>query len=177
MASDEYGYFSPIRIRPEAHADREAIRRVNELAFAGPSEADLIDALRGSEAWVPELSLVADDDTGIVGHVLFSLVQLDSGPQLLSLGPMAVAPDRQRGGVGTALIQDGLERARRTKYPLVVVLGHPEYYPRFGFRMARSLGIGTPYEAPDEAWMALPLPAYERDLQGTVQYPPAWGSV
>ena len=167
----------PVLIRSEAHGDREAIRRVNELAFAGPSEADLVDALRGSGAWVPELSLVADDGTGIVGHALFSLVRLDSGTELLSLGPMAVAPDRQRGGVGTALIQDGLERARRTKYPLVVVLGHPEYYPRFGFQMARSLGIGTPFEAPDEAWMALPLPAYEKGLRGTVQYPPAWGSV
>jgi putative acetyltransferase len=157
--------------------DRQAIRRVNELAFAGPTEADIVDALRDSDAWLPELSLVAEDDTGIVGHALFSLVRLDSGPELLSLGPMAVLPDRQRAGVGAALVRRGLERARGTEYPLVVVLGHPEYYPRFGFRPASRYGIETRHEAPDEAWMALPLPAYDERVRGTVLYPPAWERV
>lgn len=157
--------------------DRDAIRRVNELAFAGSIEADIVDALRDSEAWLPDLSLVAEDDTWIVGHALFSVVRLDSGLQLLSLGPMAVLPDRQRAGVGTAMVRHGLERARGTQYPLVVVLGHPDYYPRFGFRPARPYGIETPYEAPDEAWMALPLPAYDERARGTVLYPSAWGRV
>jgi putative acetyltransferase len=167
----------PIIVRSELPGDRDAIRRVNELAFEGPIEADIVDALRGSEAWLPELSLVAEDDTGIVGHVLFSVVQLDNGTSLLSLGPMAVLPDRQRTGVGTTLIRRGLEHARGMGYPLVVVLGHPDYYPRFGFRPARRYGIDTPYDAPDEAWMALPLPAYDERLRGTVLYPSAWGSV
>jgi putative acetyltransferase len=166
-----------ITLRSELFRDREAIRRVNELAFAGPTEADIVDALRESDAWLPELSLVAEDDTGIVGHALLSLVRLDDGPELLSLGPMAVLPDRQRGGVGTALVRRGLEHARVTEYPLVVVLGHPEYYPRFGFRPARRYGIETPYEAPDEAWMALPLPAYDPRIRGTVLYPSAWRRV
>jgi putative acetyltransferase len=166
-----------ITVRPELSRDRQAIRRVNELAFAGPTEADIVDALRDSDAWLPELSLVAEDDTGIVGHALFSLVRLDSGPELLSLGPMAVLPGRQRAGVGTGLVRRGLERARGTEYPLVVVLGHPDYYPRFGFRPASRYGIETRHEAPDEAWMALPLPAYDERVRGTVLYPPAWERV
>jgi putative acetyltransferase len=164
-------------VRTELRGDQHAIRRVNELAFGQPNEAALVDALRDSEAWLPELSLVAEDDSGIVGHALFSLVDLDSGPELLSLGPMAVLPERQRAGVGTAMAREGLERARATEFPLVVVIGHPEYYPRFGFRPARRYGIETPYDAPDEAWMALPLPAYEKQIRGTVRYPPAWAGV
>ncbi len=95
--------------------------------------------------------------------------------ELLSLGPMAVVGSSQRAGAGTALVQHGLQRARRTRYPLVVVLGHPDYYPRFGFEPARRYGIESPYPAPDQAWMALALPAYDADIQGTVRYPPAWG--
>ena len=166
-----------IAVRPELPGDRDAIRRVNELAFGQPSEADLVDALRGSEAWLPELSVVAENESGIVGHALFSVVNLDTGPELLSLGPMAVLPDRQRAGVGTRLVRWGLERARDTDYPLVVVVGHPDYYPRFGFRHARRYGIETPYDAPDEAWLALPLPAYDDRVRGTVRYPPAWARV
>jgi putative acetyltransferase len=166
-----------IAVRPERPGDEDAIRRVNELAFEGPVEADLVDALRGSEAWLPELSLVAEDESGIAGHVLFSVVTLDSGPELLSLGPMAVAPERQRAGIGTALVEQGLAGARATGYPLVVVLGHPGYYPRFGFLPARPQGIETPYDAPDDAWMALPLPSYEEGVKGKVRYPPAWEGV
>jgi putative acetyltransferase len=166
-----------IIVRPELPGDRDAIRRVNELAFEGSVEADIVDALRDSDAWLASLSLVAEDGTGIVGHALFSLVRLDSGPELLSLGPMAVLPERQRMGVGSALVRRGVRHARGTEYPLVVVLGHPDYYPRFGFRPARQYEIETPYDAPDEAWMALRLPAYDDRVRGTVLYPPAWDSV
>jgi putative acetyltransferase len=166
-----------ISIRPEPPGDGDAVRRVNEFAFEGSTEADIVDALRGSDAWLPDLSLVAEDGAEIVGHALFSLVRLDTGPELLSLGPMAVLPDRQRAGIGSALVRRGLERARGTRYPLAVVLGHPDYYPRFGFRPARRYGIETPYEAPDEAWLALPLPAYDEQVRGMVLYPPAWESV
>ena len=164
-------------VRAEAPGDEDAIRRLNELAFEGQTEADLIDALRGSEAWLPEFSLVADDGAGVVGHVLFSVVGLDSGPEVLSLGPMAVMPERQREGIGSALIRQGLALAQSTRYPLVVVLGHPAYYPRFGFEPARGYGIETPYEVPDEAWMALPLPRYDERVRGTVVYPAAWSGV
>jgi putative acetyltransferase len=164
-----------VATRPEQSGDEAAIRRVNEIAFERADEADLVDALRGSEAWLSEFSIVAEDDSGIVGHALFSLVELDGGVELLSLGPMAVVLDRRRSGVGTALVRDGLERARQTSYPLVVVVGHPDYYSRFGFEPARRFGVDTPYDVPDEAWMALRLPAYgEQKACGTVRYPPAW---
>jgi putative acetyltransferase len=166
-----------ISVRSELPSDRDAVRRVNELAFEGSTEADIVDALRGTEAWLPNLSLVAEADAVILGHALFSLVRLDSGPELLSLGPMAVLPDHQRAGVGSALVLQGLERARSTEYPLVVVLGHPDYYPRFGFRPARPYGIETPYDAPDEAWLVLALPAYDEHVRGIVLYPSAWESV
>ena len=167
---------SPMVItRAEQSGDEAAIRRVNQIAFDRPEEANLVDALRGSEAWLSELSLVAEDDSGIVGHALFSVVDLNGGVELLSLGPMAVVSHRQRTGVGKALVMHGRERARQTTYPLVVVLGHPGYYPRFGFEPARRLGVDTPYDVPDEAWMALRLPAYdEKRPRGTVRYPPAW---
>jgi putative acetyltransferase len=163
-----------IYIQAERPEDRPAIRRVTEVAFGRPGEADLVDALRSSDAWLPEFSLVAEEESGIVGHALFSLVELDTGSSLLSLAPMAVLPDRQRAGIGSSLIEHGLGRAQRTDYPLVVVLGHPAYYPRFGFESARGLGIETPYDAPDEAWLALPLPAYDEGVRGTVRYPAAF---
>jgi putative acetyltransferase len=166
-----------IAVRSELPGDEPAIRRVNERAFDQPTEADIVDALRGSDAWLPALSIVAADESGIVGHALFSRIHLDTGPALLSLGPMAVLPDRQRAGVGTGLVRWGLERARATEYPLVVVIGHPDYYPRFGFRRARQYGIETHYDAPDDAWLALPLPAYDGRIRGTVRYPPAWENV
>jgi putative acetyltransferase len=165
-------------IRPEAPGDEAAIRRVNELAFDGGGEAGLVDALRGTAAWVPGLSLVAEDGGEVAGHVLFSVVALDTGPELLSLGPMAMLPERQREGIGTRLVQRGVELARDTSHPLVVVLGHPAFYPRFGFEPARPLGIETPYPGiPDEAWMALTLPAHTDGLSGTVRYPPSWDAV
>ncbi len=163
-------------VRAEQPGDADAIRQVLELAFEGSVEADLVDLLRSSDAWLPSLSLVAEADSEIVGHILFSLVEVDGTP-VLSLGPMGVTPGQQRSGVGTALVEHGLELARQSEHPLVVVLGHPEYYPRFGFTPARELEIGTPYEAPDEAWMALALPNYDGRLKGTVSYPPAWDAV
>lgn len=166
-----------IAIRAERAEDVPAIRRVNEVAFGRSDEADLVDALRGSDAWLPEFSLVAEEESGIVGHALFSLVQLDTGSSLLSLAPMAVLSDRQRAGIGSSLIRHGLGRAQETDYPLVVVLGHPAYYPRFGFQSARGLGIETPYDAPEEAWLALPLPAYDEGVRGTVRYPAAFEAV
>lgn len=166
-----------IDVRAERAEDRAAIHRVNELAFERAAEADLVDALRESEAWLPDLSLVAEVDGEVVGHALISLVRLDTGPQLLSLAPMAVLPGHQREGVGSALVREGLERARATDYPLVAVLGHPGYYPRFGFEPARGFGISTPYDAPDEAWMVLALPSYEPSVRGTIVYPPAFEEV
>lgn len=136
-----------------------------------------MDALREEEAHLPELCLVASDDQGIVGHIFFSRARLDGGPEVLALAPMAVLPERQRGGAGSALVVESLRRAAETPFPLVIVLGHPAYYPRFGFEPATPLGIEAPFEVPAEAWMAYPLPAYSPAVRGTVVYADAFSSV
>lgn len=165
-----------MEIRAEIPADYDAIRQLTLQAFDETVEADIVDGLRGTNAWLPDLSIVAEDETGVVGHLLLSVVVLDTGAELLSLGPMCVSPARQRSGIGTALVHHALALAKVGPYPLVVVLGHTGYYRRFGFESARRMGIETPYETPDEAWMALRLPRYRDGLQGLVVYPPVWGA-
>jgi putative acetyltransferase len=166
-----------VQVRSERVGDHDAIGRVNELAFDQPAEADLVDELRGSDAWLPELSLVAERDGEVVGHALFTIAALDSGAEILSLAPMSVLPEHQRSGIGAAMVREGLERARATSYPLVAVLGHAEYYPRVGFEPASAYGITTPYDVPDEVWMVLLLPGYDPSIRGEIVYPPAFGSV
>jgi putative acetyltransferase len=166
-----------IEVRGERPEDRMAIHEVHERAFGRPQEADLVDALRGTEAFLPELSLVAWDDARIVGHILFSRALLETGAPVLALAPLAVLPDRQRGGIGGQLIEAGLERAKATDFPLVIVLGHPEYYPRFGFTPATRDGIVAPFPVPDEAWMAQPLPGYQPTARGRVSYPAAFSDL
>jgi putative acetyltransferase len=165
-------------VRPERDDDRAAIHRVNASAFQTEAEASLVDALRGTDAWVDGLSLVAEEGGEPVGHLLLSRVALESGAPLLALGPMAVVPERQRAGVGSALVEAGISAARETDYALIVVVGHPEYYPRFGFGPARAHGLECPWPVPDEAWMALPLlAAAEGGEGGLVVYPPPWSAV
>jgi putative acetyltransferase len=167
-----------VAIRPERPADHDAVRDLLGRAFGpGSGEAGLVDALRAAGAHVPELCLVAADGGEIVGHVFFSRARLASGDEVLALAPMAVRPDRQRGGIGSRLVTESLERAAATEYPLVVVLGHPGYYPRFGFERADGLGVRAPWEVPPEAWMALRLPAHRPAARGLVTYPAAFDAV
>lgn len=161
-------------VSPEAPRDATAIRDVHLGAFApARTEADLVDALRAGDAYVPELCLVALHGDTVAGHIAFSRALLDSGHPVLALAPVGVLPERQRDGAGSALIREGLRRAARTEFGLVVVLGHAAYYPRFGFEPAGDLGIVAPFPVPPEAWMAHRLPAYEPQMRGTVAYPPA----
>jgi putative acetyltransferase len=174
-----------LTIRPETPNDVAAIHEVNSLAFGRQEEADLVDALRGSEAWVPALSLVAVRETPggevVVGHALFCRIQIegDGGEvEALSLGPVAVRPENQHAGVGGLLIRAGLEHAEELGFRAVVVLGHPEYYPRFGFLPATQFGLTVPYDAPEEAVMAMRLrPDGLVGISGRVRYPPAFDSV
>ena len=162
-------------IRAERAGDADAARRLHEDAFApSPTEASLVDDLRASGATVPEVSLVAVDGDELIGHVVYSEARLASGHDVLALAPMAVAPVRQRQGVGTRLVEESLARARTTRFAVVVVMGHPAYYPRFGFEPAGELGIESPWPSPPEAWMALPLPAYEQSARGLVSYAAAF---
>jgi putative acetyltransferase len=166
----------PHQVRGEQPQDREAIFRVNREAFGRETEARLVDALPRSEAFFPELSLVAVDEGGVVGHILFTRIQIKtaSGPvPALALAPMAVLPGLQRQGIGSALVQRGLEECRRRGEKLVVVLGHPEYYPRFGFVPAGPHGIRAPFPPPPEAFMVLELdPGALEGVSGEVAYPP-----
>jgi putative acetyltransferase len=124
---------------------------------------------------VPELCLVALHGDSVVGHIAFSRARLDTGHPVLALAPMAVVAEHQRQGVGTALASEGLRRAAGTAFPLVVVVGHPEYYPRLGFEPADALGLSAPFDVAPEAWMAHRLPAYRPEVRGTVVYPEAFG--
>ena len=163
-----------MKIRPEEPSDRAQIARLNRLAFGQPAEADLVDRLRA--AGRATVTLVAEDPgERVVGHILFSPVTLDPAPDTappwLGLAPMAVLPERQRQGVGAALVRAGLAAARRTDATAVVVLGHPEYYPRFGFAPASRFGLRCVYDAPDEAFLALELvPGGFGGRRGLVRY-------
>jgi putative acetyltransferase len=169
----DIGNGEPMDIREENPQAILAIRRVNELAFEQPGEADLVDSLRSSGG--VSLSLVAVDDTGtVVGHILFSPVELETPSETMEafgLGPMAVLPTMQRQGIGGDLIREGIQRLRRSDKEIVVVLGHPEYYPRFGFQLASNFGVHWEHDAPDEAFMLLELrPGALEGRGGVVRY-------
>lgn len=145
-------------IRPETPEDSAAIRNVNQEAFGSSVEADLVKKLRSGQKYT--LSLVATDGEMIIGHILFSPVIIGSGSsgfEALGLGPMAVLPAYQRQGIGGQLVRTGLEECRGLGHEIIVVLGHPAYYPRFGFMPAKPRDIECEFEVPDEAWMLLEL--------------------
>lgn len=163
-----------VDVRLEQPSDLASIRDVNCLAFGQPLEADIVDALR--EAGALTLSLVAAVDARVVGHILFSPVTLGE-VEGVGLAPMAVLPEFQRQGVGSALIREGLARLHRVGCPFVVVLGHPDYYPKFGFTSARSRGITCEWDVPDEAFMMLVFDAERmRDATGLARYRPEFSS-
>lgn len=162
-------------IREESAGDELGVFVVNEDAFVGPVEAAIVDALR--IACDDRLSLVAERDGAIVGHILFTPVEIASagGPiRGYGLAPMAVRTAWQRRGIGSALIVEGLERLRAAGAPFVLVIGHPDYYPRFGFERASRYGVRCQWpDVPDEAVMLLVLdPAVAPRLAGLARYRP-----
>jgi predicted N-acetyltransferase YhbS len=165
-------------VRPEAADGFEitAVRRVNLAAFPTPNEADLVDALRqDSLAWSPAFSVVATAPDGeVVGHALLTRCHVDGAPAL-ALAPVAVLPAWQRRGAGTAMIHALLDTAHVAGEQLVLVLGHPAYYPRFGFVPASGYGIKPPFEVPDEAMMALALDPGRPVPGGRIRYAHAFG--
>ena len=167
------------RIRPETPADHDAVDRVHRQAFGQPDEADLVEQLR-REAH-PHVSLVAEADGTVVGHIFFSPVEIPSAGRsvaAMGLAPMAVLPEWQRQGIGAQLVREGLAACRRRDVDAVVVLGHPDYYPRFGFRPAAAFGLRSTYDGPTEAFMALELTEGAlRAAEGAVTYHPSFGSV
>ena len=166
-----------MEVRAETPEDATAVRLVHERAFASLAEPALVEALRRSDAHVPELCLVALEAGEVVAHIAFSRARLGSGHDVLALAPMGVLPELQGRGYGTALVTEALRRAAETAYGLVVVVGHAGYYPRFGFEPARPLGIIAPFPVPDEAWMVHALPRYEPRMRGTLTYADAFADV
>src|SRR3989440_11575041 len=165
--------------RREEPRDADAVWRVNELAFGEPTEANLVRELAAAGA--STLSLVAEKDGYVVGHILFSPVTIETqAGQMIAIGlaPMAVLPDQQRKGVGTRLVQEGLAELRRLGHGVVVVVGHADYYPRFGFKRASQFGLRTEIDCPDESFMAIELrPGALAGRGGMVRYRPEFGAL
>jgi putative acetyltransferase len=167
-------------IRERAAADDEAIRRLNDWAFGGPDESRLVEDLRAADLAAVELVAAegtAAEGIAIVGHILFSPLAVTIGSKAvraLALAPMSVRPDRQRRGIGSALVQAGLDLAKVRAWHAVFVLGHPEFYPRFGFSAALAEAFKAPFAG--NAFMALEIvPGALAGNDGAVSYPPAFG--
>ncbi|WP_405638868.1 GNAT family N-acetyltransferase [Streptomyces uncialis] len=161
--------------RVETGEDIAAVRAINVAAFETASEADLVDALRDDPAWIDGLSLVAAGADGKpVGHALLTRCHIGVTPALC-LAPVAVLPSHQRTGAGSAVTRAALAAAALLGERFVVVLGHPEYYPRFGFGRASEHGIAVTIDVPDEALMALALDPEHPLPSGTVRYAPPFG--
>jgi putative acetyltransferase len=163
-------------VRPETSDDYDVIASVVRAAFVNePRVADLVEALRASDAYRAEFSLVADDNDAIVGHVMLSELAID-GERALQLSPLAVRPDRQRQGIGSALVEAAVAAARAAGERLVCVEGDPRYYFRFGFRHSVDLGVERPHERiPTWAFQALAL--RDDHPRGRARYPPAFSMV
>ncbi len=171
-----------VAIRAELPEDRKGISRVVIAAFGSPVEARLVDAIRTSPSFVPELSLVALLAAEIVGHVLISVAALHgNGVQhrIVNLSPLAVAPEHQRRGIGSALVREATARADDLGEPLVVLEGSPRFYGRLGFEHSAvyDIEMALPSWAPPEAAQVLRLESYVPSLRGRVVYPPAFDEV
>jgi putative acetyltransferase len=168
-------------VRVERPDDYAAIEVVHQAAFDGEGEARLVARLRAMDDFIPGLSLVAVQSDQVVGHILFSLIRIESehtSVPALALAPMAVLPAFQNKGIGTVLVKQGLDACRRLQYRIIVVVGHANYYPRFGFVPAREHGIEAPFPVPDEAFMILQLmPGALGGVRGTVRYPPPFEEI
>ncbi len=169
-----------IHIRPEDPADYPAVRQLVQAAFAQAEHTDydehnLVERLRQSEAYIPALSLVAEDKGSLVGHILFTTVTVGDAVAL-ALAPLSVLPQRQGQGIGGQLIEHGHQKARTLRYGFSILLGHAGYYPRFGYHPASRFGIRCPFDGiPDANFMACNLQNQpDTRLEGTIVYPSAF---
>lgn len=161
-----------VQIRLELPDDESAIRETNEQAFGSPAEATLVDRLRGSP---DSISLVATLGDRVVGHILFTPISMEPAARVrvAGLAPMAVRPEHQRSGIGSQLVRAGLDHCRERGYAAVVVVGHPQFYPRFGFVRASTKGLTCEFPVRDEVFMALEVDTGAlADARGLVRYRP-----
>lgn len=166
-------------IRKETTTDYEAVYSVVKCAFessehADGNEQDLVDALRKGDAFIPELSLVAEADGKIVGHIMFTKAMVN-GKTVLALAPLSVLPEYQRKGIGKALIQEGHRIAKKLGYTHSVVLGSEKYYPKAGYSPAEDFGIRAPFDVPRENFMAYMINKTDAKIHGTIKYAPEFG--
>lgn len=168
-------------IRRETPGDYESIAVVNRRAFGQEEEGLLIEKIRGSDGFDPSLSLVAEIEGDVVGHILFSTIQIETergDVPALALAPMSVLPDFQNRGIGSQLVRAGLDISRQAGHAIVVVLGHPDYYPRFGFQPASQFGVRSPFDVPDDVFMVQGLiPGALDTVSGVVKYPSPFDGV
>lgn len=170
-----------LEVRVERVEDYEAVFQVLKSAFGRENEAWLVEKIRKSDCFTPQFSLVAVKDGELAGHILFSrvVIQARAGDvPALGLAPVAVLPELQKQGIGSRLVRQGLDECRRLGHKIVVLVGHPDYYPRFGFLPARAKGLGIPFPVPDRAFMALELvPGALDQVSGMVVHPPEFSEV
>ena len=158
-----------IEIREERLDDIAAIREVNKRAFGQGQEANIVDALRSNGAAL--LSLVATLNGQVVGHIMYSPISVGDNVTGAALAPMAVLPEHQREGIGSKLIEAGTQKLKEAGYPFIIVLGHANYYPRFGFKPAGDFGIKCEWDVPDEVFMLLVLNQSKmQDVSGLAKY-------
>jgi putative acetyltransferase len=173
---------SGVEIRAERPEDHEAIARVVAAAFGSSVEAQLVDAIRASPGYIPELALVAEVDGRVVGHVMITFATLRSDGsehRIAMLSPLAVAPDCERRGIGSALVRAVTAGADSRGEPLVILEGSPQFYGRLGFEhsVPHGIEITLPSWAPPEAAQVIRLSSYDASLTGRVIYPPAFDAV
>ncbi len=165
-----------IEIREERPDDVAAVRELNRRAFGQDQESNIVDALRANGAAL--LSLVATLNDRVVGHIMYSPVSVGGNVKGAALGPMAVIPERQRQGIGSKLIEAGNQNLKNADCPFIIVVGHANYYPRFGFRPASEHGIKCEWDVPDDVFMLLVLDQVKMEgVSGLAKYRDEFSSV
>lgn len=168
-----------MQIRVEQPLDYQATSEIILQAFGQDNEVRLVEKIRESDRYIPNLSLVAEINGVVVAHVLFSYIDLVSEVtyKVLSLAPLAVRSPNQKQGIGSALVREGLARANAMGETIAIVLGHPQFYSRFGFEPSVRYGIESPFPVPNDFFMVKTLTGYQNSHKGKVIYPPAFAGV
>jgi putative acetyltransferase len=167
-----------VEYRPERPEDVDGIRNVHSLAFAQGAEAALVDRLRAGKALI--VSMVAVEGDEVLAHCAFSRVGLEDGggPEMFGLGPMGVRPDHQNQGIGSGLVEASLRACKEAGAVAIVCVGHPEYYPRFGFQEATGYGLTCEFPVPEQFFMAIELEdGALDDVTGRIRYSPEFGKL